>query len=297
MDSAGSVDSVDSAGSVDSAESANSVDSANSVVDSLLAQLNAEYDELNSVATHPSVETAELPLEASAILPDYGLDTLLAQLNAQYDEPVSVEAVKDDELESPFAPASGEPALETAAAATDKPADLPGMAYTIDKVDSPTKLRYIHFWMAEKSFAIPINQVIESGRLTDVAPLPCVNQAIRGLINLHGEIVPLLDLRSLLGNIHGNCLTEEKMLIVRTGNSEGACGLAVDRVSGMLALEPNEFRSIAPADTDLAGAFINGFCDRQGSLIRLLDLERLFDSLSGKVASATQPIQDQPGRR
>ena len=281
----------------DSADTADSADSADTAVDSLLAQLNAEYDELNSVATHPPVETAELPLEVSDSLPDYGLDTLLAQLNAQYDEPVSVDAAEAVELEPPFVPASMQPALETESAPGDESADLASMAYTIDKVDSATKLRYIHFWMAEKSFAIPINQVVESGRLTEVAPLPCVNEAIRGLINLHGEIVPLLDLRSLLGNIHGNCLTEEKMLIVRTGNSEGACGLAVDRVSGMLALDPNEFRSFAPADTDLAGAFINGFCDRQGSLIRLLDLERLFDSLSGKVASATEPIQDQPGRR
>ena len=259
-------------------------------LDSLLTQLNAQYDEVNSAVVYE----AETALDESTTQParldveceeqaggapsrddtsGYALDTLLAQLNADYSAPPSAAAT------------------ETETALSDK---LP-FDPTADRKEVAQQ-RYIQFWMAEESFAIPIGQVLESGRLTDIAPLPCVTDAIRGLINLHGEIVPLLDLRIILGNIHGDSPAEERMLIVRTGNSEGACGLAVDRVSGILALEPNELRSIGPAEMDLAGAFVNGFCARQDSLIRLFDLERLFDNLSGKVAHATEPIQDQPGR-
>ena len=263
-------------------------------LDSLLSQLNAQYDEVSSAEAHeaetaldeyttqPARLNAECEEQASGAAalepsPDdtsgYALDTLLAKLNADDSAPQSAVAT------------------ETETALSKKLLFDP----TVDRKEG-AKQRYIQFWMAEESFAIPIGQVLESGRLTDIAPLPCVNDAIRGLINLHGEIVPLLDLRIILGNIHGDCPAEERMLIVRTGNSEGACGLAVDRISGILALEPNELRSISPAEMDLAGAFVNGFCARQDSLIRLFDLERLFDNLSGKVAHATEPIQDQPGR-
>ncbi len=140
------------------------------------------------------------------------------------------------------------------------------------------KYRYITFWMADEAYALPIAQVIESDKLAEVTPLPRVNEAIRGLIHLRGEILPMVDLRLMLGSKSNE--VNERMLIVRTKNSSGACGLAVDRVSGLIAIRPHEVEQYVGSEL----RFVSGFCDRHGSRIGLLDLDRIFEGLSNPLA-------------
>lgn len=141
--------------------------------------------------------------------------------------------------------------------------------------DVEAKYRYISFWMGNEAYALPIAQVIESDKLAEVTPLPRVNEAIRGLIHLRGEILPMVDLRLILGSKRTE--VEERMLIVRTKNSLGACGLAVDRVSGMIAIRPHELEQCE-------SKYVSSYCERQGSQIGLLDLDRIFEGLSNPLA-------------
>jgi purine-binding chemotaxis protein CheW len=141
--------------------------------------------------------------------------------------------------------------------------------------DVEARYRYISFWMADQAYALPIAQVIESDKLAEVTPLPRVNEAIRGLIHLRGEILPMLDLRLILGSKSNE--VDERMLIVRTKSSAGACGLAVDRVSGLIAIRPHE---IEPCESK----YVSSYCERQGSQIGLLDLDRIFEGLSNSLA-------------
>ncbi len=140
------------------------------------------------------------------------------------------------------------------------------------------KHRYIKFWMADEAYALPIAQLIESDKLAEVTPLPRVNEAIRGLIHLRGEILPMVDLRLILGSKSNE--VDERMLIVRTKNSSGACGLAVDRVSGLIAIRPHEVEQCVGSEHK----FVSSFCDRHGSRIGLLDLDRIFEGLSNPLA-------------
>ena len=165
--------------------------------------------------------------------------------------------------------------------------DLVSMVYSIDKqlaaagqiplLPQPLRAlptqRLIHFAIAGDSYALPIAQVIETGHLPDVTPLPNVNPSLRGVISFRGDVLPLFDLRRLLGHVDSFESPGEKMLIVRSANSHGSCALAVDRVVGLIALWPEEM-------TPTSNNFTSGFWDRQGSLIRLLNLERLFHHLS-----------------
>ena len=144
--------------------------------------------------------------------------------------------------------------------------------------DVEAKYRYITFWMADEAYAVPIAQVIESDKLAEVTPLPRVNEAIRGLIHLRGEILPMLDLRLILGSKSNE--VAERMLIVRTKNSSGACGLAVDRVSGLIAIRPHEVEQCVGSEHK----FVSSFCDRHGSRIGLLDLDRIFEGLSNPLS-------------
>jgi len=154
--------------------------------------------------------------------------------------------------------------------------DLLGMANAIQGkplLRQAVGKRFIQFELGTDTYAVPITQVIETGPLPDLTLLPAINPSIRGVINFRGEVLPLLDLRLLLAYTDSFAAKGESLLVVRTTNSSGPCGLAVDRVMGLLALAESD---IQPPVRN----FTTGLSNRQGQLVHLLDLEILFHNLS-----------------
>ena len=214
---------------------------------------------------------------------------LLSTLLGQWEEPEVIELLPVESLPQAVAP---EPVtllnIEALLDSWDEEKQEIAAEPTPDAVPEPVRLaratdvevkhRYIKFWMADEAYAVPIAQVIESDKLAEVTPLPRVNEAIRGLIHLRGEILPMVDLRLILGSKSSEA--DERMLIVRTKNSSGACGIAVDRVSGLIAIRPHEVEQCAGNENQ----FVSSICDRQGSRIRLLELDRMFEGLSNPLA-------------
>ena len=62
--------------------------------------------------------------------------------------------------------------------------------------------QFVTFWIDQYLFGVNILNVREINSHTDATPVPLAHEAIRGLINLRGQIVTLLDLRYLLGLGH-----------------------------------------------------------------------------------------------
>lgn len=91
--------------------------------------------------------------------------------------------------------------------------------------------RFIQFALADQTYAIPIVHVIESGPLLPITQLPAVHSSIRGVINFRGDILPLLDLRAMLGSTSTGA--HEKLLVVNSPASQGPCAFAVDQVLGL----------------------------------------------------------------
>ncbi len=128
-------------------------------------------------------------------------------------------------------------------------------------------------------YALPIEQVLETGHLPPATPVPGLSPALRGLINHRGEVLPLADFRYLIGGVPKAASSNERMIVVRTQNSHGPCALAVDRVPGLLAISPHDIET-------QPGQYVTGFCKREGEIVRLLDLERLFNHLAASLAGA-----------
>ncbi len=240
----------------------------------LLSALLSQWQDPVEAVAEPPAETALLNAET----PLLNIESLL---NAWDDE--RQEIVIEDLMPS---------AEQTEEVLAEPQRDLVNPAQSMQQRLKPTKeerateveakYRYIAFWMADEAYAIPVSQVIESDKLAEVTSLPRVNESIRGLIHLRGEILPMLDLRLILG-----CKSteeEERMLIVRTKNSSGVCGLAVDQVAGLIAIRPEEVEPYPIEGEGKAGNFVSSFCDRHGSHIRLLDLDRMFEGLSNNLA-------------
>lgn len=106
--------------------------------------------------------------------------------------------------------------------------------------------RFIQFALADQSFAIPITQVLESGSLPPITPLPAVHPAVRGVINYRGDILPLLDLSAMLGTEATG--RNEKLLVVQSTASQGPCAFAVDQVLGLRSAPLSQHTNLLDLD-------------------------------------------------
>jgi chemotaxis signal transduction protein len=128
---------------------------------------------------------------------------------------------------------------------------------------------YVRLRVASEEYAMPVNHVIEVANLGQVRAVPGARSEVLGIQNMRGQILPVIDLALLLSVPR---TTPARRLLVAQARGHQA-GFAIDEVSGIGQLEgPTE-----ETDSDLlAGAALTG-----GSLVGVVDVPRIFDSLEG----------------
>lgn len=128
-------------------------------------------------------------------------------------------------------------------------------------------------------YAVPVDCVQEILDLQPVSPLPRVPNALLGVTNLRGGNVPVLDLRRLLGRAEAEDTPQTRILVVWVENKgrRMIAGLRTDRVVEVCHLDEAELR---PAEDKQylgwSGGAIVGLGRRNGEIVCVLDLERLF---------------------
>ena len=133
--------------------------------------------------------------------------------------------------------------------------------------------------LGEHKFALGSAVVERVVRAVEVEPLPEAPRGVRGIINLHGRIVPVFDLRALLGEPAGAVRADDHLVIAHTRWRTVA--LLVDAVSGVV---PRVAGQITPAAEILPGLeAISGVLMLEDGLVLIHDLER-FLSLEDTAA-------------
>jgi len=134
------------------------------------------------------------------------------------------------------------------------------------------------FNLAEKEYALGIENVREVKRLKSVTPVPKALDFIEGVISLRGRIVPIINLRKKLGLPAGKKTLFNRVLITKTNNH--ILGIAVDSVIGVVALDES---NIEPPDEILKKCeYLIGVGRIAKRLILIIDIEKL---LSGEEKS------------
>ena len=137
--------------------------------------------------------------------------------------------------------------------------------------DAPTAPENQHFivtfLLAQQTYALPIEAVVEIVEISSVIPTPGVNGSVTGTIDLGGALIPAVDLRAHLGLPEVGLKPQTPVLLVEVG--ERTVGLIVDRVTAVLDLTTE--RRVKP-DEMYPGAVIH---TSRGNAL-LLDLIHLF---------------------
>ena len=136
--------------------------------------------------------------------------------------------------------------------------------------------KYLTFKLADEEYGMAILKVREIIGLMDITAVPRAPQHIRGVVNLRGKIVPVLDLRRKFG-LPDVELKRENCIVtamIENGGEPILVGLLVDAVSEVLLVAAEEIEAV-PALHDVKLPFVVGLAKSQGKVRILLDIDKV----------------------
>jgi len=134
--------------------------------------------------------------------------------------------------------------------------------------------KFLTFCLGPEEYGMQILKVQEIIGLMPVTPVPNSPTFIRGVINLRGKIVPVLDLRAKLDMPSAEPTNESCIIVVRSQSIE--VGVIVDRVREVLDVPADDIE--VPPDIGIDTTYLLGIGKTHGRVKLLLDIDRVLDS-------------------
>ena len=139
--------------------------------------------------------------------------------------------------------------------------------------------KYITFILGGESYAIPGLKVREIIRLTSITAVPQMPDYIRGVINLRGKIIPVMDLRLRFGFAAATNTEQNCIVVVQVKNPAGqptAMGLVVDAVEEVAQLAAADIEETPDFGAQVDTGYILGMAKIKGVVKALLDIDRVI---------------------
>jgi len=140
--------------------------------------------------------------------------------------------------------------------------------------------KYLTFSLAGEEYGIGIIKVREIIGMMPVTPVPQTPDFVKGVINLRGKVIPVIDLRLRFG-LDASAYTERTCIIVVEIHGEtGAVpmGIVVDAVSEVLNIRGTDIENTPTFGVKLNTDFILGMAKTGGSVKILLDIDKVLGS-------------------
>jgi purine-binding chemotaxis protein CheW len=138
--------------------------------------------------------------------------------------------------------------------------------------------QYLTFKLDEGIFALDISKVREVLDFTTIAKVPTAPAFMRGVINLRGRVVPVMDLKLKFGMTEIEKTVNTCIIIVEVtvDNETMVLGALADSVQEVLDLEPEHIEPAPKIGTRLNTEFIKGMGRRDDKFIIILDIDKVF---------------------
>src|SRR5512146_3557548 len=151
--------------------------------------------------------------------------------------------------------------------------------------------QYLTFKLDDEVFALDITKVREVLDFTTVTKVPRTPDFMRGVINLRGSVVPVVDLRLKFGMTATEKTVNTCVIIVEVAvdNETTVLGALADSVQEVIDLTPADISPAPKIGTRLRTEFIRGMGKRDDRFIIILDIDKVFSSDELALVQATQP--------
>ncbi len=149
----------------------------------------------------------------------------------------------------------------------------------MDRPDAATGAQFLTFSLGEEVFAMDIRtvrEIIQPGAMTSVPLMPAF---VRGVINLRGAVVPVIDLHARFGRPPAR-VGKKTCIVIVEAQRDGErldLGLMVDAVSEVIGLEPTQIEPAPGFGGSVRRDFIRGMGKVGQRFVVVLDADRAFD--------------------
>lgn len=161
---------------------------------------------------------------------------------------------------------------------TLSPSEASKVKFEAGKIDpgAPPNSEFISFAIGNDQYGVDIMAVREIKVWSEITHLPKQPEYIRGVLNLRGVIVPIMDLRCRFGQGMTEATTLHIILIVQIDTR--LVGLLADRVMDIVSFEASQIQPVPRTDGTSAAEFLTGLATVDDAMITLIDLSQLLSS-------------------
>jgi purine-binding chemotaxis protein CheW len=148
--------------------------------------------------------------------------------------------------------------------------------------------KYLTFSMADEEYGISILKIKEIIGMMPITPVPQTPEFVKGVINLRGKVIPVMDLRLRFG-IEAIDYTERTcIIVVEIAGPSGTVmiGIVVDAVSEVLNIKGEDIENAPTFGSRLNTDYILGMAKMEGAVKILLDIDRVLSA--AEVAALKQ---------
>ncbi len=138
--------------------------------------------------------------------------------------------------------------------------------------------QYLTFKLSHEVFAVEVAKVREILEYINITKVPKTREFMRGVINVRGSVVPVLDLRLKFGMTKTEQMVDTCIVVLEI-DFEGettTLGALADSVQEVIELEPDQIEPAPKIGTQLKTEFIKGIGKRDSEFIMILDIDKVF---------------------
>ncbi|MBC8089813.1 MAG: purine-binding chemotaxis protein CheW [Phycisphaerae bacterium] len=148
-----------------------------------------------------------------------------------------------------------------------------------------TLSQFLTFSLGKEAYGIEILQVQEIKGYTTITAIPNTPDFIRGVMNLRGTVVPIVDLRLMFGMAAAEYDKFTVIIVVTVGGR--VVGLVVDAVSDVLDVVPEDVERTPELGSGIDTSYLTGLAKSGEQLVMLLDISRVVSTEHlGSLAAA-----------
>ncbi|HEY1171420.1 MAG TPA: chemotaxis protein CheW [Verrucomicrobiae bacterium] len=170
------------------------------------------------------------------------------------------------------------------------------MATTLNETAATTARavagKYLTFALGRESYGVAVLKVREIIRVVDITAVPQMPEYVKGVINLRGKIIPVVDLRIKFALAKAETTESTCIVVVQIQGASGLktqIGLIVDAVEEVTNIAASDIEETPDFGTSLDTEYILGMAKLKGGVKTLLDIDKVL--LAGAIEKITQKAQ------
>jgi purine-binding chemotaxis protein CheW len=148
------------------------------------------------------------------------------------------------------------------------------------------RTQFLSFALLGEEYAVDILRVKEIIEYDSLTRVPAMPPAVRGVINLRGRVVPVVDLALRFGLPQSTITPRTCIVMVEIGTGDAALimGIIADAVSEVLDLTSEQIQPVPSIGTSVGAEFLDGMAETGKKFVILLNIDRSLADLGAKSA-------------